>query len=61
MLTEQTHLIYVKQNFLAQKFRVDFPVLRTPGSHFKTPITLWKIAKNQNGTRKSLMGQGGAD
>jgi len=25
---------------LAQEFRVDSPVLRTQGSHFKTPITL---------------------
>ena len=34
---------------------------QAPESHFKSPITPWKIAKNQNGPWTSLMGPGGAD
>ena len=47
--------------FLAQEFRVDYPVSQEPGSHFKSPISPWKSKKNLNGPRTSLMGPGGAD
>ena len=40
----------------------DSPVYWTPGSHFKSSLTRLKImAKNQNGSRTSLMRPGGAD
>ena len=34
-------------------------VSKTLGSHVKTWITQWKFAKNENGSRISLIGPGG--
>ena len=36
-------------------------MLGTPGSHFKSPITLWQFATDQNGPGTSLIGPRGAN
>ena len=49
-------MIYVWTKFPAPKFSGDSLVSLVPGSCFKSTITQWKLAKNQNSPMASLIG-----
>jgi len=56
LFTIQILLVIVFKIFLTLLILLWLPVSWAPGRRFKTWIPPWKFAKNENGSRKSLIG-----